>query len=120
MLVDALVTGAAPGTIQRVDLLRQPLPRGAAASTHALDLATVLELARLLNYLPRQLVLYGIEAGSFGPNDVPDAAVASAIDECARMIAGAIAWPAEEPRGREDRPTGEAASAFGVATRDRV
>ena len=46
-----------------LDLTRHPIPpRAGVASTHGLGLDAVLELARVLGRLPRQLVLYGIEA----------------------------------------------------------
>ena len=61
-VVDAMQSGAAPGTVRRIDVGEEPLPddlRG--PSTHLLGIGEAVELARALGRLPRQLVLYGIE-----------------------------------------------------------
>ena len=67
IVVDAVSSGAAPGTIHRVDGRRERLPaelfRG---STHAFGLAEAVELARALERLPARLLVYGIEGECFG------------------------------------------------------
>nr|WP_231370987.1 hydrogenase maturation protease [Thioalkalivibrio sp. ALJ16] len=60
ILVDAIVTGAAPGTLHRLDA-REPLPRGARYSSHGIGLAEAVELARSLGELPDTLIVHGIE-----------------------------------------------------------
>lgn len=60
ILVDAIVTGAAPGTLHRLDA-REPLPRGARYSSHGIGLAEAVELARSLDELPDTLIVHGIE-----------------------------------------------------------
>ncbi len=60
ILVDAVVTGAAPGTLHRLDA-REPLPRGARYSSHGIGLAEAVELARSLGDLPETLIVHGIE-----------------------------------------------------------
>ncbi len=60
ILVDAIVTGAAPGTLHRLDA-REPLPRGARYSSHGIGLAEAVELARSLGELPGTLIVHGIE-----------------------------------------------------------
>ena len=60
ILVDAIVTGAAPGTLHRLDA-REPLPRGARYSSHGIGLAEAVELARSLGELPATLIVHGIE-----------------------------------------------------------
>lgn len=60
ILVDAIVTGAAPGTLHRLDA-REPLPRGASYSSHGIGLAEAVELARSLGDLPETLIVHGIE-----------------------------------------------------------
>ncbi|WP_019627735.1 hydrogenase maturation protease [Thioalkalivibrio sp. AKL10] len=60
ILVDAIVTGAAPGTLHRLDA-REPLPRGARYSSHGIGLAEAVELARSLGDLPETLIVHGIE-----------------------------------------------------------
>ncbi|MBI4491780.1 MAG: hydrogenase maturation protease [Chloroflexi bacterium] len=65
-VVDAVVGAAPPGTIIRLDLLRQSLAGGLRAlSSHGLGLVEAVELGRALDLLPGQLVLYGIVGRSF-------------------------------------------------------
>ncbi len=60
ILVDAIVTGAAPGTLHRLDA-REPLPHGDGYSSHGIGLAEAVELARSLGELPESLIVHGIE-----------------------------------------------------------
>jgi hydrogenase maturation protease len=66
IVVDAVSSGAACGTIHRLAATDRRLPaelfRG---STHAFGVAEAVELARALNRLPRRLVVLGIEGGRF-------------------------------------------------------
>ena len=66
MLVDAVRSGAPPGTIHRLDARAAPLPMGFFHySTHAFSVAEAVELARSLDELPAHLVVYGIEGANF-------------------------------------------------------
>ena len=66
MLVDAVSSGAPPGTIHRLDAGAAPLPAGFFHySTHAFSLAEAVELARSLDQLPSHLIVYGIEGENF-------------------------------------------------------
>lgn len=91
ILVDAVIKGAPPGTLHRLNLLQKPVAWAAAVSSHAFDLLTIVELARVLDRLPKRLVLYGIEACNLEPGDTLSAAVASAIPGCVASIAREIA-----------------------------
>jgi hydrogenase maturation protease len=66
IVLDAVSSGAPPGTIHRLDARRERLPaelfRG---STHAFGLAEAIELARVLDRLPERLLVYGVEGASF-------------------------------------------------------
>ena len=65
VLVDAVSSGSAPGTVHVLEVGEEALPiRSAAASTHWVGLDEVIELARVLDMLPVRVVLVGIEAGS--------------------------------------------------------
>ena len=69
VLIDAVRTGAAPGTLHRLDGGR--LHAGEAVlSSHGFGVAAALELARALDSLPRRLTLFGIEmdADHAGPD----------------------------------------------------
>ena len=67
-LIDAVRSGAAPGTVTRFDAALRPLPASMFRdSTHAFSLAEAVELSRALNQLPRQLIIYGVEGQTFEP-----------------------------------------------------
>jgi hydrogenase maturation protease len=87
IVVDALGSGAPPGTIRRLDASSKRLPaelfRG---STHALGLAEAVELARALGRLPQRLLVYGIEGESFAAGSVLSPAVERAVEELAREL----------------------------------
>ena len=81
VVVDALRSGAAPGTLRRVDAGDGPLPRELhLASTHALGIADALELARTLDRAPRRVVVLGLEGGSFGIGEELTPEVEAALD----------------------------------------
>jgi hydrogenase maturation protease len=66
ILVDAVSSGASPGTIHRFDAIAEPLPAGFfRLSTHAFGVAAAVELARELDRLPSRLIVYGIEGKEF-------------------------------------------------------
>ena len=66
ILVDAVQSGAASGTVHRLDAHEQPIARQFFRfSTHAFGLAEAVELARALGRLPPRLVVYGVEGRSF-------------------------------------------------------
>jgi hydrogenase maturation protease len=65
-LIDACVSGARPGTIHRFDVSAAPVPAVALGlSSHGFGVAAAVELARALGQLPRQCIIYTIEATSF-------------------------------------------------------
>jgi hydrogenase maturation protease len=82
VLVDAVSSGAQPGTVHVFEAGSDRLPAKlfGASSTHALGLAEAIELARSLGRLPRRVVVYGIEgaAFSFGKGLSPAVAAAAA------------------------------------------
>jgi hydrogenase maturation protease len=67
LVVDAVASGAEPGTVHRFDATREALPsREFRSSTHALGIGETIELARALGRLPEQIVVFGIEGEVFG------------------------------------------------------
>jgi hydrogenase maturation protease len=90
-LVDACLSGAAPGTVLRFDASREPLPAARfGISTHGIGLGELLELARTLGSLPPHCFVYAIEAESFragAPLSPVVAAAAAALAEriCAEL-----------------------------------
>lgn len=88
ILVDAVMTGATPGSVQVWDARTAPLIRDAfLCSTHGFGVAEAIELARALGRLPVRLRIYGIEARDFAPGAAPSAAVLEAVEQLARQIA---------------------------------
>jgi hydrogenase maturation protease len=67
VVVDAVASSAATGTIHRHDASAEPLPTAlfGSTSTHALGLAEAIELARSLGVLPARVLVLGIEGESF-------------------------------------------------------
>lgn len=66
ILIDAVHSGAMPGTIHRLDPHAQPISaKFFHHSTHAFGVAEAIELARTLDQLPPQLIVYGVEGKSF-------------------------------------------------------
>jgi hydrogenase maturation protease len=93
LVVDAVNSGAEPGTVHRFEVGEQPLQAGPFRhSTHELGLAEAVERARELDLLPRRLVVYGIEGESFeegeGLTPVVQRAVAQLVMELYRELEG--------------------------------
>ena len=66
ILMDAVHSGAQPGTIHRFDVHTQTIPtKFFHYSRHAFGVAEAIELARALKQLPQNLIVYGIEGKSF-------------------------------------------------------
>ena len=71
VLIDALCSGAEPGSVMPVD--REALAQsGARYSSHALGVAEVLELGERLSALPERLLVIGIEAGGAVSDRLPE------------------------------------------------
>jgi hydrogenase maturation protease len=86
-LVDAVRSGAAPGTVHRLDAAEGELPaelfRG---STHHLGLPEAVELARALGRLPDRLVVFGVEAAGFEAGAELSREVAGAVDRVVEQV----------------------------------
>jgi hydrogenase maturation protease len=66
ILVDAVCSGADPGTIYRFEVGNRPLPSFMFHySTHDFNVADAIEFARMLGKLPPHLVVYGVEGADF-------------------------------------------------------
>lgn len=84
VMVDAVVTGAAPGTVHRFTSDELPDRMGIGQSSHLVGLIGTIKLGELLDRLPNGLVLIGIEATDFdngeGMTDAVAAGVGDAVD----------------------------------------
>jgi hydrogenase maturation protease len=91
VIIDASASGSRPGTVRRFDVARGPLPvRRRSTPTCGCGLSEAVEKARLMDQLPKSLVVFGIEGRSFDPGSdlspevvaVVDEVVARALEEC--------------------------------------
>jgi hydrogenase maturation protease len=86
-LVDAVSSGAEPGTVHRLDASEHELPAALfRASTHHLGLAEAVELARAVGRLPRRTIVYGIEGSSFETGEV----LSDEVEAAAARVAEAV------------------------------
>jgi hydrogenase maturation protease len=91
LVVDAVQSGAAPGTIYRFEANQQPIPnKFFHYSTHAFSVAEAIELARALNELPPRLVVYGIEGKCFEAGERLSPEVEKAIPEVVERIVNEV------------------------------
>ena len=91
VLIDAVHSGAAPGTIHRLDARAQPIPSNFFHySTHAFSVAEAVELARALDQLPPRLIVFGIEGKDFSSGEDLSPEVAAAVEEVARQVKGEL------------------------------
>jgi hydrogenase maturation protease len=67
-LFDAVFSGNTPGRIYRFDPIRNPLSRDLfRLSTHRMSLVDIVELSRILDQLPDELIVFGIEGKNLDP-----------------------------------------------------
>lgn len=107
VIVDAAVPDATPGRVDAVDAVAHDVVPPPSLSTHGIDVAASVRLARLLARLPAALVVVGIEASSFGFGDDPVPAVRRSVDTVADRLVngdGFGAWTVQPPTGRERSP----------------
>jgi len=87
ILIDAVSSGSAPGTIHRLEPVRQPLPAQMFhASTHAFSLPHAIEMARALDQLPPRLLIFGIEGRNFEAGAELSPEVSEALPQVAALI----------------------------------
>jgi hydrogenase maturation protease len=87
ILIDAVRSRAAAGTIHCVDALTSRLPaKFLRCSSHAFGVAEAIELARALHRLPPALEIFGIEGQDFSPGTGLSAAVERAVAEVIARI----------------------------------
>jgi hydrogenase maturation protease len=89
VVVDAMRSGAAPGTVRTFDVREDPLPEETFASTHSFGPAAGIELARALGRMPASLEVIGIEAGDFTAGSSLSPPVARAVENVTRRLADA-------------------------------
>lgn len=92
IVVDAAVTGQAPGIVHRADLGLGLLPKDLSRfSSHGLGLAEAIELSQTMGRTPRRMLVYGIEAASMALGGPVSQAVVEAAERVAEHIEADIA-----------------------------
>jgi hydrogenase maturation protease len=87
LVVDAVRSGAEPGTLYRFDAGEGPIPASVfRSSTHAFGVGEAVELSRALGTLPGRVVLYGVEGAEFGAGEGLTVAVAAAVEPAAEAV----------------------------------
>jgi hydrogenase maturation protease len=101
VVVDAMASGAPPGTVRRFDgaeALAESLPRGSfRSSTHLIGLADAVELARALGRLPGRLTVFGVEGAGYDYGAALSERLAEAAPRLAEDIAALLAGEAGGP-----------------------
>ena len=87
ILIDAVVTGGAPGTLTVWNGRRAPVLDDCRSSTHMFGVAEAVKMARVLGRMPRRLWIYGIEGRRFEMGSAPNAEVVAAAEQLARRLA---------------------------------
>ena len=94
ILIDAVHSGAVPGTIHHFDASTSTVPTALfPCSTHAFGVADAIEMARALRELPEQLMIYGIEGGNFDEIDGLSRDVQHAVAAVVRQILQGLHQP---------------------------
>ena len=86
-VIDAVHSGAPPGTVHRCDASTGPIsPVYVPHSSHALTGTDALELARTLGLLPPMVIVFGIEVGDTGMGRPLSREVDQAIEQVVELI----------------------------------
>jgi hydrogenase maturation protease len=92
IIADAVRSGAAPGTVHRLDAVAESIPDSLLrCSTHSFGVADAIELGRALDQLPPCLVVYGIEGQDFDHGEDLSSEVAAVLPRVIDRILAEIA-----------------------------
>jgi len=92
VIVDACRSGAAPGTLHKLDAVAGDLPGWLrAVSSHGIGLAEAVALARLLGSLPPRVEVWAIEGAAFCTGDDVTDAVRARVDAVIAALPGDFA-----------------------------
>lgn len=86
IFVDAVYSGAAAGTLHKLDLRENAAESLHCLSSHGFCLTDILDLARSLQCLPRECVLFGIELDQCEVLAPLSEAVVNAIPRCIQAL----------------------------------
>jgi hydrogenase maturation protease len=97
ILVDACVTGLAPGSITRLEWPDARISCQHSRTTHDLSVADALHLASRLGRLPARVAIYGVEIDSWQPAAEMSQVVSHVLPELARRIIDEVRSGGGEP-----------------------
>jgi len=86
IIVDAVVSGGAAGSIHRIDGMQGFPSAWRSASTHLVGLAEAIDLGDAVGVLPEAMVIYGIEIDRVEPGVGLSPAIDQAVDEVAAGV----------------------------------
>jgi hydrogenase maturation protease len=86
IIVDAISSGAKPGTIFEIDARKNVPLKFFHYSTHAFSVAEAIELARAMGTLPQELLIYGIEGTDFSAG----VSMSHVVQESAKQVVNKI------------------------------
>jgi hydrogenase maturation protease len=95
ILVDAIVTGGAPGTLHRFEIKNgeniDQFEKRLGSSSHGFGIAEAFRLGKLTKNVPAEAVIYGIEAASFEWGGGLSPEVHGAVQQLASTLAHEVA-----------------------------
>ncbi len=87
ILVDAVSSGQAPGTVHYLEANKKPIPsKFFSCSTHNMGVAEAVELSRSFDQLPKYLGIYGVEGKDFSPGEGLSQEVEEGMEQVAKQI----------------------------------
>lgn len=121
LVVDAVLSGAEPGTVVVVETgaAGEPLPASAwgrtgRGGTHAFGLASAVELARALHRLPSRVVLVGVEVESLDHGAPLSDPVEAAVPAALHAVLAVLLEVARHPERHGAEPLIQTEGAAGV------
>jgi hydrogenase maturation protease len=87
ILIDSISLGAKPGTIHNIKANETEFPKeNSIHSSHLFGIAEAIETSKILNKLPENLIIYGIEGKSYDLGDNISDEVKNAIEKAVTEI----------------------------------
>jgi hydrogenase maturation protease len=90
ILIDAVVTGSPVGTVHVWDRKPLKVPSNPQVSSHGFGVAEAINLARILQLLPKSLAVYGIEGKNFGIGETVSPEVLKSVEDVAERIGASV------------------------------
>ena len=106
ILIDAVASGAPPGTLHRfeIDSQRGALAADAVGTTHSLSVRETIELASALGEAPERILAFGIEMGCCELGEGLTAAVERAVPTLIRAVLDELESQAKPERKECTKP----------------